>query len=100
MHFHEHHDCHSHDQCHEQDHEQEEGEPVQTNESCLGCVFLNSHVTFESPPITLVTNYLYIETLPLTEVSDFSFNPTTYIQSRAPPTYTYQPIDMLYIYQI
>ena len=84
MHFHEdeHHDCH----CHEQSHEDEEGEPLHTDESCPGCVFLNTLVTFQVPPITLVTDNLYIETLPLTEVSYISFKPTTYVQSRAPPT--------------
>ena len=87
MHFHEHelHECH----CDEQSHEDEEGEPLHTDERCPGCVFLNTHVTFHVPPITLVTNYLYIETLPLTEVSAISFNPTTHIQSRAPPTFSY-----------
>ena len=83
---------HVHDHCaeHHDDHcaEHHESEPTHTDERCPGCVFLNTAVTFQVPPITLVTNYLYIETLPLTEVSSISFNPPIYIQSRAPPTFS------------
>ena len=89
MHFHEH--CHDHEHCHEHEDTEpipEDTEPIPTNEKCPACVFLNTPVTFQVPPITLVTDNLYIETLPLTEVSYISFNPTTHIQSRAPPTFS------------
>ena len=82
MHVHDH--CNVHHDCNEH----HESEPKHTDESCPACVFLNVPVTFQVPPITLVTNYLYIETLPLTEVSSISFNPPIYIQSRAPPTFS------------
>lgn len=82
MHVHEHCPVHHDDHCSEH----HESESTHTDERCPACVFLNTPVTVQVPPITLVTNYLYIETLPLTEVNAISFNPTIYIQSRAPPT--------------
>lgn len=78
------HSHHQHDQydCH---HEQESESTPHAEEDCAACAFINTYIAFQFQLSHLSVKKLYLETLPLTEVSFINFSPTVNLQSRAPP---------------
>ena len=76
---------HEHDHCHGHKHEQEESECSHTDENCLACVFINTHVEFRIQPTAIVFSYPCFGKLSPSKVVFVPLIPTTSVQSRAPP---------------
>ena len=78
------HDC-RHE--HENDPEHESSESSHSEESCVVCVFINTHVEFRIQPTAIVLPYPCSGKPSPSKVVFVALTPTTNIQSRAPPVF-------------
>ncbi len=89
--------CHENDLEHEHCHEHEDSEPLHTDERCPACVFITTHVNFNIQPTTIPTNALCDTKIPQITISPKTFNPTSNIQKRAPPTFSGLSVDIIFL---
>lgn len=79
---------HEHNHEHEHDSEHEQSESSHSEESCVVCVFINTHVEFSIQPTVIVLPYPCFGKPSPSKVVFVPLIPTTNIQSRAPPAFS------------
>ncbi len=73
---------------HDHEHDHEHAEHSHSEESCVACVFINTHVEFEIQPTAIVFPSPCCGKFSPSEVVFVPLIPTTSVQSRAPPTFS------------